>query len=67
MVKDENNLLNLKDVLKAHISQYYHTAGNTLTRHETLTKAFSIFKISAMMSHEKDRTACFIIVSVESN
>ena len=50
MVKDESNLLNLKDVLKAHRSQYYHTARNTLTRHETLTKAFSIFKISAMIT-----------------
>ena len=50
MVKDESNLLNLKDVLKAHKSQYYHTARNTLTRHETLTKAFSIFKISAMIT-----------------
>ena len=50
MVKDENNLLNLKDVLKAHRPQYYHTARNTLTRHETLTKAFSIFKISAMIT-----------------
>ena len=50
MVKDENNLLNLKDVLKAHRSQYYHTARNTLTCHETLTKAFSIFKISAMIT-----------------
>ena len=49
MVKDENNWLNLKDVLKAHRSQY-HTARNTLTRHETLTKAFSIFKISAMIT-----------------
>ena len=50
MVKYENNLLNLKDVLKAHISQYYQTARHTLTRHETLTKAFSIFKISAMIT-----------------
>ena len=50
MVKDESYLLNLKDVLKAHRSQYYHTARNTLTRHETLTKAFSIFKISAMIT-----------------
>ena len=50
MVKDENNLLNLKDVLKAHISQYYHTARNTLTRHEILTKAFSIFTISALIT-----------------
>ena len=45
MVKDENNLLNLKDVLKTHRSQYYHTSRNTLTRHETLTKAFSISKL----------------------
>ena len=51
MVKDENNLVNLKDVLKAHRSQYYHTARNTLTRHETLTKALSIFKISAMITY----------------
>ena len=50
MVKDENNLLNLNDVLKAHRSQYYNTARNTRTRHETLTKAFSIFKISAMIT-----------------
>ena len=50
MVKDENNLLNLKDVLKAQRSQYYQTGRNTLTRHETLTKAFSIFKISAMIT-----------------
>ena len=50
MVKDVNNLLNLKDVLKAHRSQYYHTARNTLTRHETVTKAFSIFKIRAMIT-----------------
>ena len=42
MVKDENNLLNLIDVLKAHRSQYYHIDRNTLTRHETLTKSFSI-------------------------
>ena len=47
--KNQNNLLNLKDVLKAHISQYYHTARNTLTRHETLRKTFSIFKISAVI------------------
>ena len=38
MVKDESNVLNLKDILNAHRSQYYHTARNTLTRHETLTK-----------------------------
>ena len=50
MVKDEHTLLNLNDVLKAHRSQYYHTARNTLIRHETLTKAFSIFKISAMIT-----------------
>ena len=50
MVKDENNLLNLKDVLKAHRSQYYHTARNTLTHHETVAKAFSIFKIRAMIT-----------------
>ena len=33
MEKDENNVLNLKDVLEAHRSQYmyYHTARNTLT------------------------------------
>ena len=46
MAKDENNLLNLKDVLKAHRSQYYNTARNTRTRHETLTKAFSILKLA---------------------
>ena len=51
MVKDEHNLLNLKDALKSHRSQYYHTARNTLTRHETLTKTFSIFKISAIITH----------------
>ena len=84
MVKDETNLANLIDVLKAHRSQYYHTARNALTRHETVTKAFSILKISAMitpvfgiiiisviiffmLSHEKYRTTCFIIVSVEGN
>ena len=50
MVKDENNLLNLKDVLKAQRSPYYQTSRNTLTRHETLTKTFSIFKISAMIT-----------------
>ena len=50
MVKDESNVLNLKDILKAHRSQYYHTARNTLTRHETLTKSFSIFKMSAMIT-----------------
>ena len=50
MVKDENKLLNLKDVLKAYRSQYYHTAINTLTRQETLTKEFSIFKINAMIT-----------------
>ena len=27
----------------------YHTARNTLTRHENLTNVFSIFKISAMI------------------
>ena len=43
-------MLNLKDVIKAHRSQYYNTARNTLTRHETLTKALSIFKISAMIT-----------------
>ena len=80
MVKDENNWLNLKDVLKAHRSQYYHAARNTLTRHETLTKAFSIFKISAMITPfkkiiivsviifyvvaRKNRTTCFIIVHI---
>ena len=42
--------MNLQDVLKVHRSQYYHTARNTLTRNETLTKAFSIFKISAMIT-----------------
>ena len=31
-----------------HIS--YCTAGNTLTRHETLSKSFSIFKISAIVT-----------------
>ena len=50
MVKDENNLLNFKDVLKAHRLRYYHTARNTLTCHEPLTKALSIFKISAMIT-----------------
>ena len=50
MVNDQEDLLNLKEVLKAHISQYYHTARNTLTHHETLTKSFSIFKISAMVT-----------------
>ena len=29
MVKVENNLFNLKDILKAHRLQYYHTARNT--------------------------------------
>ena len=50
MVKYGNNLLNLKDVIIAHRSQYYHTARNTLTRHETVTKVFPIFKISAMIT-----------------
>ena len=79
MVKDENNMVNLKDVLKAHRSHYYHTVRNTLTRHETLTKAFSIFKISAMITPIFGiiiisviiflccRTTRFIIVSVEGN
>ena len=43
-------------VLKAHRSHYYHTARNTLTRHETLT--FSTFKISAMI------TPVFGIISI---
>ena len=60
MVKDENDLLNLKHVLKAHRSQSFHTPRNTLTRDETSTKAFSIFKISAMITP----TCGIIIISV---
>ena len=49
-IDDDSNLLNLKDVLNAHRSKYYHTARSQLNRHENMMESYPIVRIGAIIA-----------------
>ena len=50
VINDDEDLLDLKLVLEAYGTSYYHTAKSKIERHENMAKHFSIIKICALLA-----------------
>ena len=48
LIDNDNNFLDLKDVLQARQSGYYHTVHNKLLRHDDVAKNFPLFRSLAI-------------------